>query len=345
MAQIKFNILSKSNPSNLNIRFYHGRSIDCNAQSNILIDPKLWSNKLQNLKPSSGSSIKKHYQEKISQLTNHIIISFNDTYANGKIINSTWLKELVNEYYKRPNGMEDSTIFFTPFVRLFIEESKTRINQRTGKKISEKTIKKYNTTLKRIIEFESYTKQKLRLIDIDLNFHKEFTTYLKIEENYSNTLIEKIISQLKTFIRDAKLKKLEVNPEIDSPKFSFKRDETIDTYLNNEEINIIYNLDLENEKLENVRDLFIIGLRTGLRISDLKRIHDFHFSANSIIISGTIKTDSPVEIPIHPQIKKILQKREQKLPRIISDQKFNEYVKELCLLSGFTQEILGYIKN
>ena len=38
MASIKINVISKTNPSNLNIRFYHGRDVDCNAQSNILID-------------------------------------------------------------------------------------------------------------------------------------------------------------------------------------------------------------------------------------------------------------------------------------------------------------------
>ena len=67
MANIKFNIISKKNPSNLNIRFYHGKDIDCNAPSNLLIDPKLWSNKMQSLKPAVDSNIKKNTSIKLRQ--------------------------------------------------------------------------------------------------------------------------------------------------------------------------------------------------------------------------------------------------------------------------------------
>jgi hypothetical protein len=66
-----------------------------------------------------------------------------------------------------------------------------------------------------------------------------------------------------------------------------------------------------------------------LRISDLKRISEFHISSNTILITGTEKTDSIVEIPIHPQVKSILKKRKGALPSVISDQKFNKYIKEV----------------
>ena len=68
MANIKFNIISKQNPANLNIRFYHGKQIDCNAKSNILIEPKLWSNKIQSLKPSVDKNLKSVYLKKIDKL-------------------------------------------------------------------------------------------------------------------------------------------------------------------------------------------------------------------------------------------------------------------------------------
>lgn len=346
MANIKFNILSGKSLSNLNVRFYHGKLIDCNARTNILIDPKNWSNKMQNLKPSVDKKLKKHYSEKIENLRNEIILKFNEDFSNGINIDSKWLNATVEQFYSRPTSENDYSKIFTSFIDKFITESKTRMNAKTGNPISKKTIQKYNTTLKRIKEFEDIENQKIKLIDVNLSFHKKITTYLKVEHNYSNTLIEKIVSQIKTFIREAKLEGYETSIEVENRNFSFTRDETIDTYLNEIEINKIFNLDFaNNDRLDNVRDLFIMGLRTGLRISDLKRISEFVFSSNSILISGTEKTDSSVEIPIHPQIKQILEKREHKLPRIISDQKFNEYVKELCLIAGFDQKILGKLKN
>lgn len=346
MASIKFNIKTKSNPSNLNIRFYHGRNIDCNAPSNILIDPKLWSNKMQNLKPLVDNATKELYRVQIENLKNEIIISFNKDFSNGSLINSSWLKKVIENFYKRPTDENDYRIFFIPFLERFAKNSENRINLKTGKKISFRTIQKYHTTIKQIKDFEEYEKCKLKITDINLDFHRKYTTYLKLEKKYSNTLIEKIVSQIKGFIREAKEEGFEINPEVESKKFTFKRDEPIDTYLNENEINLIYNLDLShNESLDNVRDLFIVGLWTGLRISDLKRINQFHFSKNTIIISETEKTGANVEIPIHSQVRTILEKRNNKLPKIISDQKFNEYVKKVCELAGINEMILGNIKN
>ena len=134
MANIKFNIISKNNPSNLNIRFYHGKEIDCNAKSNILINPKFWSNKMQNLKPSVDKKFKNHYIEKIENLHTEIILKFNEDYSSGKIIDSKWLNSLIDKYYNRPKDEDDVTSYFIPFIKKFIEESKNRVNPKTGKK-------------------------------------------------------------------------------------------------------------------------------------------------------------------------------------------------------------------
>ncbi len=346
MASVKFNVLTKSNPSNLNVRFYHGRKIDCNAQSHILIDPKLWSNKLQGLKPLTDTKTKEEYRIKIQGVKSEIVKCFNRDYGKGLLINSKWLSGIIDSYYKRPLGANDYTSFFVPFVDKYAQDSENRINPKTGKKISERTIQKYKTTLKQIEEFEAEYKLKLKITDINLEFHKKFTSHLKIKHKYSNTLIEKIISQIKGFIREAKEMGYETNPEVESKKFTFSRDETIDTYLNENEIDLIYNLDLSNnESLDNVRDLFVIGLWTGLRISDLKRINQFHFSKNTIVISETEKTGSTVEIPIHPQVRAILNKRNNKLPRIISEQNFNKYVKDVCEEAKINEMTLGSIRK
>jgi len=346
MANVKFNIISKNNPSNLNIRFYHGREIDCNAKSNILIDPKLWSNKMQNLKPQVNEKTKEFYRDIIFSLKEEIIKSFTIDFSKGKVINSEWLNEIIKNHNRRPVDENDFTTLLIPFIAKYIEDSKNRINLKTGKKISDRTISKYSTTKKQLEEFEKKCKTKFLLKDVNLEFHKKLTAYLKIDKIYSNTMVEKIISQLKTFIRAARSDGFETNIEIESRNFSFSRDETIDTYHNEKEIDDIFNLDLSgNKRLEDVRDNYIIGLRTGLRISDLKRIHDFHFTSNRILISSTEKTGKIVEIPIHPQIKALLKKRKGELPKIISEQKFNEYVKEVCEKAGITQVILGYKRN
>lgn len=178
-----------------------------------------------------------------------------------------------------------------------------------------------------------------------MKFHAGFTSYCKLDGGYSNTLIEKYVSQIKYFAKEAKVAGYDTSIEIESNKFTFARDVTLDTYLNEIEIDNIFNLDLsKNEKLDNVRDLFILGVWTGLRVSDLKRINEFNISNNRIKISGTVKGDSVVEIPIHPQLKEVLIKRNMKLP-ILSEQKFNLYVKDLCELAKINEVTFGSIKD
>src|SRR5690606_548238 len=96
---------------------------------------------------------------------------------------------------------------------------------------------------------------------------------------------------------------------------------------------------IENERLDNARDLLIIGLRTGLRVGDFLKLKDSNFDSNFIKIT-TNKTNSFVTIPLHPQVKAILKKRGG-MPRLISDQKFNKYIKEICKEVNFTQLVYG----
>jgi len=73
----------------------------------------------------------------------------------------------------------------------------------------------------------------------------------------------------------------------------------------------------------------IIGVWSGLRVSDLLRLNKDFISDGMICITAK-KTDINVIIPLHPDVLKILEKRSGNFPRKISDQKFNLYIKEIC---------------
>ncbi|MNU18960.1 hypothetical protein D3C71_71700 [compost metagenome] len=48
---------------------------------------------------------------------------------------------------------------------------------------------------------------------------------------------------------------------------------------------------------------------------------------------------------IHPEVLKVLEKREGQFPRKISDVKLNLYIKEVCKIAGLTQKMIGGIKD
>lgn len=344
MATIQFNALGKKDPVNLNIRFFHNK-INCYAKSNIFINSINWSNKTYKVK---GLSIeeKRIFDDRISSMTKYIIGAFDQDFSAGKIIDTKWLVKVVSDFYCKPDGENDYRYYFVPFVSKYIEDSKLRVNPNSGKNISTRTIQNYNTTLKRLEEFEAKQDNKIKTKNINLDFHKEFTSFLVNDKKYtSGTLIEKYISQIKGFAKEAKIQGYETSLDIESHKFTFKRDETLDTYLNENEINKVFNLDLSNnERYDDVRDLFIVGVWTGLRISDLKRINEFEISNEKIKIVATEKNDKSVEIPIHPQLKSILEKRNLVMPEL-SEQKFNLYIKEICKAAGIIESTLGRIKD
>jgi integrase len=343
MANIQFKALGKKTPVNLNVRFYHNK-IDCSAKSNIFVDLNHWSSKTNKVKQNTPPEIKKHIEETIQKMSEFIMNSFIRDFPIGETINTKWIVKQVDKFYMKPESDVDPNFYFVPFIKNYIEESKTRVNPRTGNIISESTLKTYRTTLARIIALEDFLDFKFKIKDIGLEFHSKYTSYAK-DQKYGNTVIEKDISIISAFIKAAKIKGLETNVEVESNLFSFIRDKTIDTFLDNGEIELVYNLDLsDNLELDNVRDLFIVGLWTGLRISDLKRINSFDFSTGNIRILETEKTNAYVEIPVHEHLKAILIKRNGQLPEM-SDQHFNRKVKDVCEKAGITKMILGNLKD
>jgi integrase len=343
MANIKFLVKSNKYPAALYVRFYQGRGVDITANTGHLINPKYWSKKLQRITNSAGSNLDQVLNPKLVELKEFILAEYNEHFADGGSFDKNWLDKVIAKVNNRPkNKLSDPNVYFVPFVEQYIEESKTRVNPSTNRVISHRTIQKYETTLKRLREFEAHHKTSLKLWDIDLEFHKAFLSFLKLEGNYGGTMTEKYLDQIKSFCREAKTRGLKINPEFENRRFTAQRDIPIDVYLNEREIELIFNHDFSNNpRLNNTRQLMIIGLWTGLRISDLRDIHKYVFTEDEIQIVDSKKTGVHITLPIHQQIKAVLEENNGELPKIISDQKFNKYIKEVCKEVGIDQEVMG----
>ena len=136
------------------------------------------------------------------------------------------------------------------------------------------------------------------------------------------------------FLNNATEQGVNTNFAFKSHRFKVISEESENIYLNETELIQIDKLDLTDKpKLDNVRDLFLIGCYTGLRFSDLSHLTNDDIKGDFIHIRQQ-KTGNPVLIPLHPVVKKIWQKHGNKPPRNISNQRFNEYIKEVCRLAG-----------
>lgn len=189
-------------------------------------------------------------------------------------------------------------------------------------------------------EFSSKDNKKYRLKEIDLLFYNRFVAFLRVDCKYNDNTIGKYIGTLKTFLNDAIENGVPITPKI--KKFKVPTASTKDVYLNDHEINKIYSHNFnENLRLKNARDLFIIGLRTGMRVSDFTRLHEAKID-DDFIETVTLKTGKTVTIPIHPQLETIIHNG---LPHPISEQKLNDYFKEICQIVGIDEVVEGSKMN
>jgi integrase len=145
------------------------------------------------------------------------------------------------------------------------------------------------------------------------------------------------------FLREAKKAKLWVDEDNVLDDAKIMTENPIDVYLNISEITLIENLDLSNNaRLDKVRDLFLIGLNTGFRVSDWNQVVPENIKItdkdNAYIEIIQTKTKTIAITPLRAIVKDILTKYDNQLP-VISEQKFNDYVKELCKLAGITKKI------
>lgn len=340
MATGKFRIKTSNDWNTIFYRFKHSNLFDIECSIGMQIPNKRWSESKQEVLATTDVDYKE-INNKLKELNTYIRKEFGDATLKAETVNTNWLKEKINIFFNRITDNEEvnASVFLTNYIDSFIEESKTK-KTRNNTPIKPRTIQHYNTTLNKIVAFENHTRSKIKLTDITLSFHTKFLDFLEKEQKLNPNTIGGYIDDIKLFCNNADKKGYKITKEFKLAEFYSPTNKTNDIYLKEDEINAIYNEDFEQDYLDNARDWFIIGLRTGFRISDFLKLTKKNL-VDGFIEKQTIKTDFPVIIPIHNQVKAILEKRNGSFPRKISDQKFNDYIKIICEEVGFKEVVEG----
>lgn len=345
MATINFKIQekAKSDPTKIYIRL-KGKDFDYNVPTELLVSKKEWSNSKQKTKSLAESDSKKlDINKTLKDLKNYIVDELNNDQKEGFSINKKWLTGKINLFSnKSSNNNTDVNFFLTSYIFQFIETSKNRTNKRTGQKLKLRTIQDFEDTSNKLKLYEQKIGKRIKIIDVDLKFHKDFIEFLRNELLLGENTIGAKIDNLKSFLRDAELNKIKVDPIFKSKNFYSPSSETQDIYFDEDEITKLKNHDFEFDSyLDNARrDWLLIGLWTGLRISDLLSITKKDIK-DGYLDNTNFKTNIPVTIPLHPHVKEIINKRSGELPRKITDQSFNDYIKEISEIVGFNEVVLG----
>ena len=174
----------------------------------------------------------------------------------------------------------------------------------------------------------------------------DYVGYLRDVKEMRNTTIGKQLSFLKWFLRWAFKKGLHQNNDYDSYKPKLKSTQKKIIFLTWEELNKLREFEIPAAKqaLDRVRDVFLFQCFTGLRYSDVFNLRRSDIKGDHIEVT-TVKTSDSLIIELNNHSKAILDKykdvafEDDKVLPVITNQKMNDYLKELAELAGIDEPV------
>lgn len=279
-----------------------------------------------------GKNIDQNYQviqKVLNKFTDEFIKIENLLKLNDTEFTSSVLKDHFDIVFKKTKKKDD---FFTVLEK-FIEE------KRSTKIWKPATVTRYNNLKFLIHEYQKSRKVTLNFKLINKAFYNDFLDFCYQErDHYSNT-IHRNIGLLKTFLGWALANKYTYVNEFKE----FKKPTKVPTReeaLNLNHIKYIYNMFLNDEKLQKSRDLFVFQCLTGMRYGELKKVNIRNVIDDDHIILKEEKDFAKPSrtIPLVNISLEILKKYNYKLP-ILSNQHQNENIKEILKIAGFDDEV------
>jgi integrase len=297
--------------------------------SSISIPPELWNHTKQEIKKKEGFSTSLLNAD-LSRKKNEIIyaceevIKRNEEFTKANILKYT---EKVGETLKEGN--------FDDIFKLFLAEK--------GKKLAKSTIDKY-IYLKNALNVYCETKKyPLSFTSINSSFIEDFEDYFLNDKNVYNNGFGGYVKNIKAFLKWATEKGY--NSCLDYKKFKVYKEDKEIFPLEEKEIEIFEKVKLVGRHDE-IRDIFLFQIYTGLRISDTQRLRPQHINNGYIKNFHDLKTNNTLIIPLIPKAKSIVEKYKAQnsdwvLPRT-STQDANRILKDIAILVGLIHEVIYY---
>lgn len=322
----------------LSVRFYHN-SLDISTSMEVMLMDDEWDSEKQIAIGNDELNI--HLQ----QLKVDILKSYNKDFCRGELINKQWFQKTIKNSFMRPKSeiglvSPDYSIYVSDFALYWLKNYAPQWKVSTKKIMGKPAINQYKKFIETLNEYENIIGDKLQLRNTTKKDIEGFIDWLD-SENYQTSTIERNIGRLRFFFNRAIELDIQVSKSF-KERIYFDLDNDIEVvYLNEQEIKQIIDKDFYYDNELNIaKENFLLGLHTGLRISDflkldMSNIKDGNFSLK------TKKTQSKVIIPIHPIVAKIIDSNFGNLPPKLSSSDFNKHIKTICQICKIDNVIYG----
>jgi integrase len=306
------------------------------------IDLSKWDYEKQKVKNGCTNKLKQSASDINGELQKYYF-QIQDIFKSFEIqnINPTTeiLKREFNALNRTSNKILDSkntAIDFWQTFEKFIKEC-GRQNDWT-----ESTFEKFDSVKNHLTSFNP----KLTFNYFDENGLNEYVIFLRDIRKMRNSTIEKQLGFLKWFLRWANQRGFNEYKQFESFKPKLKKVPKKVIFLTTEELKQLREFLIPESKqyLDRVRDVFLFCCYSSLRYSDVYNLKRSNIKKEHIEIT-TVKTGDSLNIDLNNYTRAIIEKyndvhfqNDKALP-VISNQKMNDYIKELGELAGINEQI------
>ncbi len=319
----------------LRIRYASGK-VDFNVGYRVTIEK--WLNEAQRCKPGTSHGKKKISASEINREIQRLEEQAEDVFKAFEVAEHT---PTIEEYRNAFNASNDRKVapkvinFFTYFDE-FVDESGISNNWTYA------TQQKFASVRNHLLEFD----ERLSFDRLTENKLNDYVTFLRDIKDMRNSTIGKQIGFLKWFLRWSVKKGYNNELSFQTFKPKLKNTQKKVIFLDWEELTQLRNYQVPENKqyLDRVKDVFVFQCFTGLRYSDVYNLRRSDLKGDHIEIT-TVKTADSLTIELNNYSCSILEKYKDihfpdgKVLPVISNQKMNDYLKELGELAGLDEEV------
>ena len=277
----------------------------------------------------------------LSGLSSHVLAQAAATSEDE--ITKSWLDNVVDSYLHPAKFAPkvEKPLTLMEIVTAFVEDAEQGKVLNDGERLKTGTVKTYRQVLNYLVKFAQSEKRKdYETNELTALWYDRFVSFLYSQGMNKNS-VGKEIKCLKTILNKriphAQRAACEL---VERGKCKVLKEDVNNVYLNEEQLQVLAAHPFTGS-LERVRDLFLILAWSGQRYSDLeqltaKNIHATGDGKHRYFKVRQTKTDAVVFVPIVPELEQVLTKYNDNPPAPISNQKFNDFIKEACKAVAMT---------
>jgi integrase len=315
------------------VRYRIGRAVDFNASIDLKVKISDWDTTKQRFKNRSHIVKRNEYNATIDKIEQYLRDYDTTNILNGYTPSYDEVKTHFRNYFTTKETPEHDLF---SFIDEFIERAKHQPNVTTGKLLKKGTIGNYRVARNVLKRFNDEV-YKIDFDKITMSWYYDFLDFCN-DQLFGVNYFGKNIKHIKTIMLSAVQNGLTNNEQFKDKRFMVLKEETDSIYLNEDELNKLWELDLSHDPTkERARDLFLIGCYTGLRVSDYNSLSERNIKIENGVRMLKVKTEKTgriVAIPLHPIIEQILLRYDGNPPRTMPDQKLNYLIKEIAESAG-----------